>query len=361
MIKNLIRKQVKKMGEINWGDVPDTSGMRLLWGENQSVLPIYKKAILEEINKINLYPSPTKQQLKEKLAQYVGVNSENIVPTNGSDEALELIAKVFIAEKDEVVMPNPSYPCFESVSQMMGATVKTVSLEEDFSLDIQKFQNAITTKTKIVWIANPNNPTGNILLQPNEIESLAKNNNCLFVIDECYFELSKVSVASLVMLYPNIIVTRSFSKVFALAGVRLGYIIANAEVTTYLNRLEQTNQVFNINRFALACGITVLSNREKIPQMLDVYVKLKKEFEEKLQTITTLEIIPTKTTFCLIRIKKATITAKFLKEKLSKDGIFIKDCSIYKGLGANYMYLGVPAKKVQNIVVKKIKGNIGEK
>ena len=188
-IKKLVRKQIRKMQEINWGDIPDDTGMRLLWGENQKFLDIYKEAVEKEINKINLYPSPTKQTLKEELAIYNKVMPGNIIPTNGSDEALELIAKVFIAEDDEVIMPLPSYQCFQSVSQMMGAKVVTVPLEKDFSLDANKLLKTVTQKTKIIWIANPNNPTGNLLLSEKQIKYLAKKVNCLLVVDECYFEL----------------------------------------------------------------------------------------------------------------------------------------------------------------------------
>ena len=101
------------------------------YGEKIKILQDIQKAIENELYKINLYPSPTKQVLKE--ARYNSVKPENIIPTNGSDEALEFIAKVFISENDEVIMPLPSYPCFESVSQMMGAKITTISLEENFT------------------------------------------------------------------------------------------------------------------------------------------------------------------------------------------------------------------------------------
>ena len=188
MIKKLVRKQILQMKEINWGDIPDGNGMRLLWGENQKFLSIYKDAIEKEISKINLYPSPSKSVLKKALAEYNNVREENILPTNGSDEALELIAKVFIAECDEVVIPVPSFPCYDSDSQMMGAKIVTLNLENDFSLDVDKLLKLVTKKTKVIWIANPNNPTGNLLLNQKQIKEIAKKAQCLLVIDECYFE-----------------------------------------------------------------------------------------------------------------------------------------------------------------------------
>jgi len=359
MINQLVRKQIRDMEEINWGDIPDNTGMRLLWGENQELIQIYKKALREEINKVNLYPSPTKNKLKESIANYNNVLPESIIPTNGSDEALELIAKVFISEGDEAIMPVPSYPCFASVSQMMGAKIVPVSLETDFCLDSEKLLKAVTEKTKIIWIANPNNPTGNVLVQQEDIEKLVKQVKCLVVFDECYFELAGVTAAQVTKRYENAIVTRSFTKAFALGGARLGYIIANQETTKYLNRLQQTNQVFNVNRFAQAAGIALLTKPQIIKDTIKKFDNFKTSFEKKLMGISALEIIPTKTTFCFIKLD-VKITGEQLKERLKNENIFIKDCSIYQNLGSQYIYLGVPQKKYQATVIKAIEKSIKE-
>ncbi len=357
-IDQLVRKQIKDMEEINWGEIPDDNPYRLLWGENQQSFAIYKDTIVKEIQKINLYPSATKLRLRQNIAKYNNVKAENIVLTNGSDEALELIAKVFLNPIDQVIIPSPSYPCFISVSQMMGAKITSVKLEKDFSLDETKLLNAVTNKTKIVWVANPNNPTGNILLTKAQIENLAKQINCLLVIDECYFELSQITATQLIKNYPNIIITRSFSKVFALAGARLGYIIANEIVTTYLNRLQQTNQVFGINRFAYAAGLAIISNISLIEKTIKRFQELKQEFERELQNIS-LEVIPTQTTFCLAKLS-GKITGNVLKEKLGKRGIYIKDCSIYPNLGKEYIYLGIPQKQYQKKCIEEIKAALEE-
>lgn len=342
------------MQEINWGDVPDNNPLRLLWGENQKFFKIYKKAIENEIYNINLYPSPTKQILKEALARYNSVKPENIIPTNGSDEALELIAKVFITENDEVVIPIPSYPCFESVSLMMGAKIISVPLGKNFSLNTAAVLNATTNKTKIIWIANPNNPTGNLLLRKEQIEYVLKKINCLLVIDECYFELSGTTGVSLINKYPNLVIVRSFSKVFALAGARLGYLMCSKETATYLNRLQQTNQVFCVNRFAQAAAIALLRKPKQITDSILEFQSLKQSFESKLKQIRELEIIETNTTFCLIKILPNTSAAQ-VKEQLTKQDIFIKDCSIYEGLGKQFMYLGIPQEKYQQTVVECIR------
>jgi len=361
MIKQLIRKPIFNIPEINWGDIPSNQGARLLWGEN----PIAPKeailAIKDEAKKINFYPNPTKLSLRKQLAKYNRVSLENIILTNGSDEAIELIAKVFISEKDQVVIPIPTFPVYNSVSLMMVSEVKMILLEKDFSLNIQKLLKKVNPKTKVIWIANPNNPTGNILLSQKQIENLAKKLDCLLVIDECYFELSQVTATSLINKYPNIIVIRSFSKVFGLAGARLGYIITNKLTASYLNRLQFVNQVFSVNRFAQAAANAILKNEYRIQQLITEYSTQKQNFEKLLYQVKGIQVIPTKTTFCLLKLTGGNTTSSELKEKLQRENIYIKDCSIYQLLGSEYVYLGVPIKKYQQRVAKAIKNILEEK
>ncbi|MDE2590640.1 MAG: aminotransferase class I/II-fold pyridoxal phosphate-dependent enzyme, partial [Patescibacteria group bacterium] len=207
---------------------------------------------------------------------------------------------------------------------MMGAIVKKVYLEKDFSLNVNLLEKLISKKTKIVWIGNPNNPTGNILLSKKQIENLLKKYNCLFIIDECYFEISKETAISLIRKYQNLIIIRSFSKTFSLAGLRLGYVATNESLIKYLKIVQGNNQVFSVNRLAQKAGIEVLKNTEKTGE----FIKLKSNFEGLLKEIS-LEVIDTKTTFCLIRIPKKIFLKNF-KEKLERRNIYIKDSSISK-------------------------------
>lgn len=353
MLKKLIRPEILEMQEISWGDVPDNNSFRLLWGENQQVLSVYRKALIAEMEKVNFYPSPTKIKLRVKIAQYNKVKPENIIVTNGSDEAIELIAKVFISDQDEVVIPMPSYPCFTSVSKMMGAKIVNVPLDTDFSLDEKKLIKAFTKKTKIIWIANPNNPTGNILITQENLEKIIRKIRCIIVFDECYFELSGITASKFTEKYPNVIILRSFTKGLALAGARLGYIIAQEATAKYINRLQQTNQVFNVNRFAQAAGLAILNKPQLIRNSVQKFANWKESFEKLLKSIS-LEVIPTKTTFCLVKLR-GNITAKELKKKLLQKEIYIKDCSIYVGLGSKYVYLGVPEKRYQRTVINAIR------
>ncbi len=352
-IDDLVRPPVRDMVAVDWGEVPDDSPYRLMWGENPQLLEVYREAVMSEIDRINLYPSPTKLKLRQKIAEYTGVQPDNIVCNNGSDEAIELLCRVFINDGDEIVLTSPTFPVFETSAQVMGGVARFVALEADFSLDTDKLLAAVTPKTKMVWLANPNNPTGNLLVTKDQIEMLAQKLDCILVIDECYFELGGVTAASLVLTYPNVMVLRSFTKILGMAGARLGYVIADEQVTDYLNRVQQTNQVFNINRFAQAGGIAILSRPDVIEESVCVFTELKDSFENGLRE-AGLGIVPTVTTFCIATLPHPT-TGKQLKDILGKEGIYIKDCSIYSGFDDNYIFLGVPAREYQESCLSAIK------
>jgi len=349
-----IRPSIREIKITNWGEIPENNDLRLMFGENPFIWKECIGAIKKETNKINIYPSPTKKELIKKIAEYNNIVSKNIVVTNGSDDGIELITKVFINSKDEIIIPIPTFSVYDSASRMMGAKIINIPLGEDFKLNLNKLVAKVNKSTKIIWIANPNNPTGNILVSKEKIEWLINAvPDTLVVIDECYFELSQVTAKDLVKKYNNLIILRSFSKIFGLAGLRLGYIISNPSIIRYCNALQQNNQPFSVNRFALASGMTVMNDFSKINRVTEKYKKAKNDFEKMLTQIKSLKMIPTYTTFILIKLPKP-YNASFIKNELSKREIYIKDCSIYCGLGSQYIYLGIPKKTVQKKFIKEL-------
>ena len=349
-----IRPPIREIKIINWGEIPENNNLRLMFGENPFVWKECIMAIKGEVNKINVYPSPTKKELIKRIAEYNNIIPENIVVTNGSDDGIELITKVFIDSKDEVIIPIPTFPVYDSASRMMGAKIINIPLDKGFQLNLNKLVAKVNKSTKIIWIANPNNPTGNILVSKEKIEWLINAvPDTLVVIDECYFELSQVTAKDLIKKYNNLIILRSFSKIFGLAGLRLGYIISNPSIIRYCNALQQNNQPFSVNRFALASGMAVMNDFSKINRVTEKYKKAKNDFEKMLMNIKCLEIVPTNTTFSLVKLPKS-YAASFIKNELLKSGIYIKDCSIYYGLGSKYIYLGTPKKTVQQKFINKL-------
>ena len=353
-ISQKVRSQIRGVKTTNWGEIPENSESRLMFGENPFIWKECVTEIKREVDKINTYPSPTKETLIKKIAKYNNVLPTNIVVTNGSDDGIELITKVFIDLEDTVIIPTPTFPVYESASKMMGANIINVSLDSNFKLDLKELIKKVNKSTKIIWIANPNNPTGNILISKDQIEwLLKKTQDTLVVIDECYFELSQVTAIDLVKKYNNLIILRSFSKIFGLAGLRLGYIISNPTIVLYCKALQQNNQPFSVNRLALAAGAVIMDNLTKINKAIKEYKDIKNSFEKKIQRIKGVEVLSTFTTFSLIKLPEQ-FSASFIKNELSKKRIYIKDCSIYSGLGSRYIYLGIPKKNSQQKVIKEL-------
>lgn len=336
-----IRKEILAMRELTWGAARESQGLYLRYGENPFVFPGLDAALQDECSWINVYPNRLPPQLLQLLSSYAGVRKDNIIMGNGSDELIELIAKACIAPGDEVIIPCPSFPAYETVAQMMGGRCVFVDLAADFSLSYATLVKCITPRTKVIWIANPNNPTGNILLTLEKIEKLLQRFKGLLVVDECYFEFSGVTAASLIARFPNLIVLRSFSKSYGLAGVRFGYVLADAGLIALLRKPMEANLTFSVNCFAQRSALTVLASRARAKKFIEKFLRTKAQFESALRRIKGVEVLATSTSFCLIR---TPIPARVVVQTLEKERVYIKDCAIYRTMDPSLIYLGVPVR-----------------
>jgi len=210
----------------------DLPPLKLDWNEATTPpSPHVNKAIIEALqnnnNILNWYPELFSEELRKKLTEYTGRRSNEILVTNGSDDALELICKVFLDPGDHVVAPYPTYTHFLTYVESRGAILIKAEPENVFKSDVSSILQKVTPDTKLIYITNPNNPTG-VLLSNKEIETiLTIASNSIVVIDEAYFEFSGSSAASLIDKYSNLIITRTFSKAWAMAGLRVGYLMTN--------------------------------------------------------------------------------------------------------------------------------------
>lgn len=344
-----IRKEILAMRALTWGAARKPQGLYLRYGENPYVFPGLDAALQDECSWVNVYPNRLPPQLLQLLSSYAGVRKENIIMGNGSDELIELVAKACIAPGDEVIIPCPTYPAYETVTQMMGGKCVFVDLAADFSLSLAELTIKITPRTKVIWIANPNNPTGNILLTLEQIEKLLQKFKGLVVVDECYFEFSRVTAASLIARFPNLIVLRSFSKSYGLAGVRFGYALADAGLIALLRKPMEANLTFSVNCFAQRSALTVLMSRARAKKFIEKFMRTKMQFESALRRMKGVEALATSTSFCLIH---TPIPARIVVQTLEKERVYIKDCAIYRTMDPSLIYLGVPVKKNFNKVIE---------
>lgn len=226
--------------------------------------PKAMSAMEKALNDIKLYPDGSAHYLKEALAEHWGVNQTQLFLGNGSDEIIAFLALAFINSGDEAIMANPSFPRYEPVVKMMNGVPIEVPLTEDFRHDLKAMAQAISDRTKLIFICNPNNPTGTIVSKSEVDEFMAQvPDHAVVIFDEAYFEY--VAKAD----YPNgldylaqgkkVIVLRTFSKAYGLAGLRVGYAITEPDLVI---ALEKVRPPFNVNLVGQAGAFASLQDEE---------------------------------------------------------------------------------------------------
>lgn len=228
------------------------------------------KAICEELEQLNRYPNSGSYYLCREIAERYSVDPEQVFVGNGSNEIIDLLARAFINPDDEIVYPFPSFIVYPIVSQLMGVKAVEVPLT-DYRIDMGAVKGAITRKTKIVFICNPNNPTGTYV-SAAEVERLLDGlrSDIIVAFDEAYYEyvVAEDYPDSLELLesHPNIIVFRTFSKIFSLSGLRIGYSISDPSLVTCLHKVRQP---FNVNRVAQAAARAALKHSDMMKARVD--------------------------------------------------------------------------------------------
>ncbi len=248
--------------------------------------PEVLKAIAQASKDINRYPDGHCFYLRKELARLLNINENQLIFGNGSDEIIVLATRAFTQEGDEVIIAKPSFLIYEIASKISGAAIRFVPLK-DFRYDLEGMLKAITPKTKIIFVGNPDNPAGTYIDQfqvKNFLKSIRKN--ILVFFDEAYFEFVRrknyPDTISLLRDYRNIIVTRTFSKMYGLAGLRVGYGIGDKDVISILDRIREP---FNINSLAQAGALACLKNKNYYTKILH---NLEKERKYLYKSVTQL-------------------------------------------------------------------------
>ena len=210
---------------------------------------------------LNWYPDLFSHRLLPDLAARTGRAEDEILVTNGSDDALDLICKTFLDPGDEVVVPRPTYTHFLVFAQAQGGRVVSVVGSDPFEKNLDGLLAALTPRTKIVYLVSPNNPTGQ-LYTADEISLLARRApQALIVVDEAYHEFCGVTAAGLVGRLPNVVVTRTFSKAYGLAGLRIGYALAAPEIVLHFKKIHNPK---GVNVIAQIAAKTALADQEHL-------------------------------------------------------------------------------------------------
>ncbi|KIL34823.1 histidinol-phosphate aminotransferase [Cohnella kolymensis] len=223
--------------------------------------PKAKEAITRELENMSIYPDGAAVELTAALAKQHGVNPDQIIFGAGSDEVILMIARAFLVPGDETIMADQTFPQYKHNAQIENAVSIEVPLKEG-THDLAAMLDRVTDKTKVIWVCNPNNPTGTIVTE-DELESFLSSvpQNVLVVLDEAYCEYvedpSYPDGLKLLRKYPNVVLLRTFSKIYGLASLRIGYGIGRPDVIRSIN---QVREPFNTSRFAQAAALAAIND-----------------------------------------------------------------------------------------------------
>lgn len=270
----------------------------------------------------NRYPDPMQLPLKEKISQIKGVPSANIFLGNGSDEAIDLLFRIFCEPgQDNVIIFPPTYGMYEVCAEINNVAIKKVPLTAAFQLDLAATEEAVDAHTKLIFVCSPNNPTGNSI-ERNDIEVLLNNFDGLVVVDEAYINYArqKTMIQELTE-YPNLVILQTLSKAWGLAGLRLGMAFAGQPVIDYMNRVKYP---YNINTATQQLALEALANISSVNNWTRTTVVQKDMLSEALLSLSyTEKVYPSDANFILVKMKNA----RQVYDYLSGLGIIVRDRS----------------------------------
>ena len=344
-IKNLVRKNILDLKPYTSARDENLSGILLDANENSF------GSTFNEIKELNLnrYPDPHQNDLRELISDYLKVPKENLFFGVGSDEIIDLLIRIFCEPgKNKIMIPEPTYGMYKVAADINNIPVVSVLLNDDFQVDEEEINKNFTPDIKIIFLCSPNNPTGN-LLKEEDVLKICKKYNSIIIIDEAYIDFAEnFSLKNEVEIYPNLVVMRTFSKAWGLAGARLGYCIANEEIINILFKVKAPYNINSLSRYAIKQAL-------KNKNLRDLYIKEILTEREKLKKGLSLlpgvlNIFDSDANFLLIKC----INAKTVLKKLAERNIVIRDRSTQPKL-ENCVRISVGTKEENKILLTALK------
>jgi histidinol-phosphate aminotransferase len=326
-IEKLIRKELLAFGgysaaaspEVLEGkiDVAAKDMIKIDANENPyGCSPRVNKA-LARYQQFNIYPDDGQEKLRKLLAGYAGVDAKYIAAGNGSNQLIDLLIRLLVNPGDEVINCTPTFGIYSFSTKLCNGVLVEIPRDETFNIDITKVKSAITNKTKLIFVTNPNNPTGNLTPQKDVIELLE---TCVpVVVDEAYYEFSRQTMVPLLGKYENLIILRTFSKWAGLAGLRVGYGIFPEAIADFILRIKIP---YNVNVAAIAAVGESLKDADYLMASVQKLIDERQRLFTRLQKISWLTVYPSQSNFILCRVKN--IDAKELHKQLQMKGILVR-------------------------------------
>jgi len=315
-IKTFFSKRIQDMSPYIPGEqIQHNAVIKLNTNENPYPPPLGFIERLREFDfgLLRLYPEPNSWKLREKIASYYGIEVENVFVGNGSDEIIRLLPLIFLDSDDKIGFFEITYSLYKTIAQMFGYKYIVFKNEDDFSINLDRVSNDV----KLLFLPNPNSPTG-LYISIDKIERFLESFDGILVVDEAYIDFSgKKSAISLVDRYPNLVVIRTFSKAFSLAGIRLGYCFANKDVVFALDKVRDS---YNVNTFSAYCGYLIFDFMDELKEKISLIIKNREFLKDEL-SLMNFFIIPSFANFLFV---KPPISAYKLYTLLKENNILVR-------------------------------------
>ncbi len=323
---------------------------------NESPYPPSPKvfeAISKTFEKVRWYPDSSNSELKKAISDYTSFDEESIIVGNGSFELIDMIYNGFITPGDEVVIPIPSYSPYTIRLDLFGGQPLYVKMKGlDLGWDVGEISKAISSSNaKLLVIASPNNPTGKTISEGDVKRLLEKER--ILILDEAYFEFSDRSLAALIEEHENLIVLRTLSKAFGLAGLRIGYGLGNKDMIGYLEKIKNP---FNIDNISEQAAIAALEDIDYLHKCVERIVEGREYLFEQLSGIADLEVYPSRANFLLVRILRPDLTSMDLMLKLLDQGLLVRDYTGKPGLDGEFLRITVGDEEDNGKLIDALRG-----
>lgn len=338
-IKNLVRKNIEDL-------IPYSSARDEF---NKSDNYIYLDANESSYdNGYNRYPNNKHPELITLISNYKKLNKDELVLCNGTDELIDFVIRVFCEPgKDKIITLNPTYGMYEVSAKINNVKNVKIDLDHNFQIDIEKVKSQFDDLTKIIFITNPNNPTGNCFNEDSIIEIIESFNGIVF-IDEAYIDYSNNSLISKLNIYQNLIISQTFSKALGLAGIRLGVGYSNSNLISYLKKVKPP---YNVNLLTEKKAIENISSTYLNNSQIKETILERNKLEKKLENFPFVKkVYPSDSNFLLVKVTNANNVYKFLLD----NGIVVRNRSQIKGC-EECLRITVGTPKQNNLLINVLK------
>ena len=327
-IEELVRKEVFELPLYEVESVLDRTlderVVKLDLNENfAAAIDVMKNLLLDACRDIDirLYPPPYGGMAIKAISDFLGFSESEISVGNGADEVLDLLMKVFVKKNSKVLVVEPTFPMYNYFTQLYGGRKVTALLRPNFELDIDAILKKIDEETHLLILCSPNNPTGN-QLKKEAIKTVLQEFNGVVVVDEAYVDFAGYTVVNWVKSFENLVVLRTFSKAFGLAGIRFGFLVSNRSIVEYVKKVTSP---FNVNIVTQRLIALALENWNYFKERIQYVIREREWLGNNLAKIDGITPYPSDANFILFKVAKNLLTSSTVAKRLENRTVLVKD------------------------------------